>query len=74
MHVADKTQVLLVLGCLADGLPPFFNQLEDLVLYASRPDLRTLWEAADQLVQKLLGTDLEMEGVAAVLGAYVEKL
>lgn len=32
MHISDVTQILLVSGGLADGLPPFFNRLEYTVL------------------------------------------
>lgn len=74
VHVANEAQILLVLGRLADGGAPFFNQLEDTVLDARGSDGWALWETADQLVQELLGADLEMERVAAVLDADVQQL
>jgi hypothetical protein len=35
---------------------------------------RALWKAADELIKKLLGADLEMKSVPAVLDANVEEL
>jgi hypothetical protein len=35
---------------------------------------RALGEAANELIEELLGADLEVEGVAAVLDADVEEL
>jgi hypothetical protein len=32
---------------------------------------RTLWESADELIEKLFGADLQMKRVAAVLDTYV---
>lgn len=55
-------------------LAPFFNQFEDAVLDARGVHGRTLGEAANELVEELLGADLEVEGVAAVLDADVEEL
>lgn len=74
MHVPDEAQVVLVPRCLAYRLPPFFNQLEDAILDARRVHGRALGEAADELVEELLGADLEVERVAAVLDADVEEL
>jgi hypothetical protein len=55
-------------------LPPFFYQLEDLVLDTGRMHRRALWESADELIEEFFGADLEVEWVAAVLGADVQKL
>lgn len=44
------------------------------MLHPSGPQLRTLGESTNQLIQKLLGADLEVEGVPAVLDADVEEL
>ena len=74
MHVPDEAQVVLVPRCLAYGLAPFFNQLEDAVLDARRVHGRALGEAANELIEELLSADLEVEGVAAVLNADVEEL
>jgi hypothetical protein len=35
---------------------------------------RALWKAADELIEELLGADLEMKSVPAVLDADVEEL
>lgn len=35
---------------------------------------RTFWEPADELVEKFLGANLEVERVSAVFDAYVEEL
>jgi len=43
-------------------------------LHACRSDWGTFGESADQLVEELLGADLEVEGVAAILDADVEEL
>ena len=74
MHVPDKAQVLLVSACLANCTAPFLNGFEDLELDAGGADRRPLWKAADQLIEELLGADLEVEGVAAVLDADVEQV
>jgi hypothetical protein len=74
VHIPDEPQVVLVSRCLAYRLPPFFDQLEDLVLDARRMHGRALWESADELIEKLLCADLQVEGVSAVLDANVEKL
>jgi hypothetical protein len=74
VHVADEAQVLPVSARLADGAAPFFNGLEDLELDARGADRGSFREAADQLVEKLLGADLQVEGVAAVLDANVEQV
>lgn len=67
MHVPDEAKVLLVARCLADGLPPLLDRLQDAVLHPGGPHRRPLGKSADQFIQKLLGTYLEMEWVSAVL-------
>jgi hypothetical protein len=74
MHVPYKSQIVLVARCLAYCLPPFFYQFEDPTLYACRMHRRALWKAADELIEELLGADLEMKSVPAVLDADVEEL
>lgn len=74
MHVADETQVLPVPARLADGAAPFLNGLEDLELHARRSDRGALGEAANQLVQKILGADLQVEGITAVLDTYIQQV
>lgn len=44
------------------------------MLYPRRPDRWPLGKPSDQLIEKLLCTDLEMEGVSAVLHTYIEEL
>lgn len=74
MHISDEAQVVLVPRRLADGLPPFFDQLEDSILDARGMHRRALGETTNELVEELLGADLEVEWVAAVLDADVEEL
>jgi hypothetical protein len=45
--------------------PP--THLEDPAHDSACNHRRTFWEPADQLVEELLGADLKMDGVAAVL-------
>jgi hypothetical protein len=71
VHVSYEAQIVLELGCLAYRLPPFLYQLEDLALNTGRMHRRALWKSADELIEKLFGTDLEVECIAAVLDAYV---
>ena len=73
MHIPDKTKVVLVSGCLADGASPFFNGLEDLVLYSTGSQWWPLRKATNELVQKLFCAYLQVEWVAAVLNADVEE-
>lgn len=72
MHVPDEAQVLLVARGLADGLPPLLYRLQDAMLHPGGPHRRPLGESADQFIQELLCTDLEMEWISAVLDADVE--
>ena len=74
VHVPDEAQVLLVPARLANRTAPFFDSLEDLELNAGRADRGSLGKAAYQLIEELLGADLEVEGVTAVLDANVEKV
>ena len=74
MHVSYEPKVVLVPRCLAYCLPPFFYQLEDLVLNTRRVHRGALGESADKLVEEFLGADLKVERVAAVLDADIEEL
>ena len=74
MHVSYEAQIFLVLGCLTYRRPPLFDQFQDLVLYARISEGWPFREAANELVQKLFGTDLEVERIAAVFDAIVEEL
>lgn len=74
MHVPNEAQVLLVPARLADGAAPFFYSLEYFHLHPAEADRRALGEATDELVEELLGADLQLEGVAAVLDADVEQV
>ncbi len=73
VHVTNEAQVFLVATRLADGAAPLFDGLEDLRLDTGVAEGGPLGEASDELVQELLGTDLEMEGIAAVLDTDVEE-
>ena len=71
---------------LAASSPPSFLQQQDMrrYIYAthlerlahgnSRESRRSLGELPDELVEELLGSDLELERVAAVLDQGVEEL
>ena len=74
MHIPYEAQVVLVARRLAYGLPPFFYELENLVLHSRRVDRRTFGKAADKFVEEFLGTDLEVERIAAILDTYVEEV
>lgn len=74
MHVPDEAQVVLVAARLANGHAPLLDGLENLGLHAGGADRRALGEAADELIEKLLGGDLEVKGVAAVLDANIEQV
>lgn len=74
VHIPNMPQVLLVPRRLTYRLPPLFNQLENAVLHARRVHGRAFGEAAHELVEELLGADLEVEWVTAVLDADIEEL
>lgn len=74
MHIPNETQVFLVPARLADGAAPFFYSLEYFHLNPAEADWRTLWEAADKLVEKLLSTNLQLKWVATVLDADIEQI
>lgn len=73
MHVPDEAQVLFVPARLADSAPPFFYRLQYLHLHPTVTDRRPLGEPTDELIEKLLGADLQVERVAAVFNAEVEQ-
>jgi hypothetical protein len=72
VHIPYEAEILFVARSLTYGLPPFFYQLKNSVLHTRRDCWRAFGEAADKLVEKLLGTDLKVEGVSAVFDANVE--
>lgn len=74
VHVPNESQVILVPRCLTYSLPPFFDQFEDSVLDTRRVHRWALGETTNELVEELLGADLEVKRVAAVLDADVEEL
>lgn len=74
MHVADETEILLVTARLTYRAPPLLDRFEDLALHAGRPDGGSLREPSDQLIEELLGADLQVEWIAAVLDADVEQV
>lgn len=67
-------QILLIPRRLANRLPPLLNRLENAMLHPRRPHRWPLGEPSYQLIQKLLGADLEVEGVSAVLDTNIEQL
>ena len=74
VHVPNKAQVLLVPTRLAYRTPPLLNGFQDLGLNAGWSDRRSLGEPSDELIEELLGADLKMKGVTAILHANVEQL
>jgi len=76
VHIPYEAKILLVPRSLTYCLPPFFYQLEDSGqrTWPSTSYRRSFGEAADEFVQELLGANLEVEGVPAVLNANVEEL
>lgn len=72
MHVSDKSKILLEFGSLADCGPPFLNQFQDLLLDSRVSDRRSFWKSADQFIKELLGADLEVERITAVLDAVIQ--
>lgn len=74
MHIADEAQILLVAAGLAYGAAPLLDGLEYLRLDTGVAEGRALGEAPHELVEELLGGDLQVEGVAAVLDADVEQV
>lgn len=73
VHVPDEAQVLLVPARLAYRAPPFFDSFQDLRLNFIIANRRPLGESSNKLVQKLLGTNLELKWVSAILDTYIEK-
>lgn len=74
MHITDKAQVLLIPARLADSAAPFFYSLQDLHLHPAVADGRALGKPPDKLVEELLGADLQVEGIAAVLDTDVQQV
>lgn len=74
MHVSNEAQVLLVPTGLAYRPSPFLNRFENLGLHPCRPDGWSLGKPPDKLVEELLGADLQVERVAAVLDANIEQV
>ena len=71
MHVPYEAQVVLVSRRLAYRLPPFFYQLEDLILDSRRVERGAFGESAHELVEEFFGTDLKVKWIAAILDANV---
>ena len=73
MHVPDVAEVILPSRVDADALLPAVDEIEDLLHDRARERRRPLGEAADELIKKLLGRDLEVEGVSAGLDESLEQ-
>jgi hypothetical protein len=71
VHIPYEPQVVLVPRRLTYRLPPFFYQLEDLILDTGRMHRWALREPADELIEEFFGANLEVERVTAVLNADV---
>lgn len=63
-----------MLAVNAERVLPFVDELEDPCHGWRREGGGSLREPADELVEEVLGADLEVEGVAAVLDEDVEQL
>ena len=74
MHVANVDEVLLVLAVEAERVLPLVHELEDLGHGRGRERRRSFREPTHELVEEVLGADLEVERVPAVLDEDVEQL
>lgn len=74
VHVPNMSQILLVSRRLTDSLPPFLDRLQNAMLNSRGAQRRPLGKPSDQLIQKLLGADLKVERVSAILDTDVEEL
>jgi hypothetical protein len=74
MHIPNMHQILLMLGMHTERILPLMDELEDLGHGGRRERRWSLGEPTDELVEKVFGRDLEVEGVAAVFDEDVEEL
>lgn len=74
VHVSNKPEILLIPAGITYSEAPFFNFFKNLGLHSGRSDRGSLWESPDELIEKLFGADLEVEGVPAVLNANIEEV
>lgn len=63
-----------MLAVNAKSVLPLVNELENLGHGRRRERRWALGEPSDELVEEVLGADLEVEGVAAILDEDVEEL
>lgn len=73
MHITDVAQIILPSALCADSLLPCVDKLQNSRHYWTRERRRALWEPSYQFIQKLLGRDLEVEGVATMLDKCVKQ-
>ena len=73
MHITDVGEVILPSRLDTDPLFPTVNEIKNLLHDRARERRRSLREAADEFVQKLLGGDLKVEGVSAGLHESFEQ-
>lgn len=74
VHISNVDQILPVLARDADRRLPLLYQLEDLLLRGAWENGRPFGKALDELVEKFFCSDLQMEGVAAILDEVVQQL
>jgi hypothetical protein len=74
MHVPNVDQIRLVLAVDTERVLPLVDELENPRHGWWREGRGSLREPADELVEEVLGADLEVEGVAAVLDEDIEQL
>jgi len=73
VHISDIAQIFLPPRFCADSLFPPRDELENPAHDRSWKRGRSLWEAADKLVEKFLCGDLEVHWVTTGLNQRVEK-
>ena len=73
MHITNVCEVILPSRLDTDALFPTMNEIKNLLHDRARERRRPLRKASDELIQKLLGGDLEVEGVSAGLDESLEQ-
>ena len=66
IHIADVAEVVFPTTINTDALLPGVNEVQDLLHNRSREWRRALRKASDELIEELLGRNLQVEGVAAL--------
>lgn len=72
MHIPDIPKIFFVSRSLTYCLAPFFDTFKNSMLYPRWSNRRSFGEPPYELVKEFFCANLEMEGVSAVLDAYIE--